>query len=116
MAGKKVTESFKVGDLVKIPHYGGQTARVVELWGPLGPGGVQVYRVRVRGRQKPVYIDLPRGPVGAPPARGLAAFDRRARHSSPSPLSPPSRSTCCCSSRRAAWPAGDPLTPAARGR
>jgi hypothetical protein len=58
MAGKKVAEPFKVGDLVKIRHYGGQTARVVELRGPLGPGGVQVYRVRVRGKLEPVYIEL----------------------------------------------------------
>jgi hypothetical protein len=58
MAGKKATEPFKVGDLVKIRHYGGQRARIVELWGPLGPGGVQVYRVRVLGKPKPVYIDL----------------------------------------------------------
>jgi hypothetical protein len=58
MAGKKVTEPFKVGDLVKIRHYGGQTARVVELWGPLGPGGAQVYRVSVEGKPEPVYIDL----------------------------------------------------------
>jgi hypothetical protein len=58
MAEKQVTEPFKLGDLVKIRHYGGQTARVVELWGPLAPGGIQVYRVRVRGKAKPVYIDL----------------------------------------------------------
>jgi hypothetical protein len=58
MADNQVTPLFKLGDRVKIRHYGGQKGRVVELWGPLGPGGVQVYRVRVLGKTKPVYIDL----------------------------------------------------------
>jgi hypothetical protein len=58
MASKRVREPFKLGDPVKIRYYGGQTGRIVELWGPLAPGGIQVYRVRVRGKAKPVYIDL----------------------------------------------------------
>jgi hypothetical protein len=58
MAGRKITEPFKLGDLVKIRYYGGQTGRIVEWYGPLAPGGIQVYRVRVRGKAEPVYIDL----------------------------------------------------------
>jgi hypothetical protein len=62
MAVKKVTEPLKLGDLVRIPHFGNQRARVVELWGALGEGGKQMYRVRVlqkRGEKtKPIYIDL----------------------------------------------------------
>ena len=62
MAGKKVTEPLKMGDLVRIPYLGNQRARVVELWGALGPGGMQAYRVRVlrkRGSKgSPIYVDL----------------------------------------------------------
>ena len=62
MAAKKVTEPLRMGDLVRIPHLGNQRARVVELWGALGPGGTQVYRVRVLQKKglktKPIYIDL----------------------------------------------------------
>jgi hypothetical protein len=32
--------------------------RIVELRGPLGPGGTQIYRVRVRRKPTPVYIEL----------------------------------------------------------
>jgi hypothetical protein len=32
--------------------------RIVELRGPLGPGGVQIYRVRFPGKPKPDYIEL----------------------------------------------------------
>jgi hypothetical protein len=63
MAAKKTGELFKVGDLVKIRYYGGQTGRVVEWYGPLAPGGMQLYRVRVRGKAKPVYIDLREDPM-----------------------------------------------------
>jgi hypothetical protein len=67
MAGKKVSEPLKLGDLVRIPHFGNQRARVVELWGALGPGGMQVYRMRVlqkRGlKTRPLYIDLPEDAV-----------------------------------------------------
>ena len=49
---------YEVGDIVEIRHYDHQKAKIVELRGPLGPGGVQIYRVRVRGRQPRVYIEL----------------------------------------------------------
>jgi hypothetical protein len=63
MAAKKVTtEPLKLGDLVRIPYLSNQRARVVELWGALGPGGMQVYRVRIlqkRGlKTRPMYVDL----------------------------------------------------------
>jgi hypothetical protein len=58
MAVKKVAEPLKLGDLVKIRNYAGKRGRIVELWGPLGPGGMRIYRVRVRQKPKPVYIDL----------------------------------------------------------
>jgi hypothetical protein len=57
MAAKKAAEPLKLGDLVKIRHYP-RRGRIVELWGALGPGGMNIYRVRVRRKPKPVYIDL----------------------------------------------------------
>ncbi len=58
MAKQKLTPLLKLGDRVRILRSRGLRGRIVELWGPLGPGGVQVYRVRVRRKPKPVYIDV----------------------------------------------------------
>jgi hypothetical protein len=58
MAVKKIAEPLKLGDLVKIRNYAGRRGRIVELWGPLGPGGMRIYRVRVPHKPKPIYIDL----------------------------------------------------------
>jgi hypothetical protein len=49
---------FKVGDLVKIRNSGYPRGRIVELRGPLGPGGAHVYRVRVRRKPKPLYVEV----------------------------------------------------------
>ncbi len=59
MAVKKTPETFKLGDRVKIRYSGFKEGRIVELRGPLAPGGVQVYRVRVRRKPTPMYIELP---------------------------------------------------------
>jgi hypothetical protein len=32
--------------------------RIVELRGPLGPGGAQVYRVRYRGKPRPADVEV----------------------------------------------------------
>ena len=58
MATKKVAQTLKLGDMVKIYHSGRKRGKIVELRGPLGPGGKQVYRVIVRRRPSPVYIEL----------------------------------------------------------
>ena len=58
MAGKKAATPLKLGDLVKIRHSADWRGRIVELRGPLGPGGVQIYRVRVQRKPKPAYIEL----------------------------------------------------------
>jgi hypothetical protein len=50
--------TLKLGELVQILHSGGRRGRIVELRGPLGPGGVQIYRVLVQRRPKPAYIEL----------------------------------------------------------
>jgi hypothetical protein len=59
MAAKKGAQTLKLGDLVKIRHSGFKRGRIVELWGALAPGGKQAYRVLVRKKPKPIYIDLP---------------------------------------------------------
>ncbi len=61
MAEQKLEASallFNLGDRVKIRHSGGMRGRIVELRGPLGPGGVQIYRVLVRRKPEPKYIEL----------------------------------------------------------
>jgi hypothetical protein len=59
MPEEKAAEPLKPGDWVKIRHSAFKRARIVELLGPLGPSGVQIFRVRVsRKPLKPVYIDL----------------------------------------------------------
>jgi hypothetical protein len=50
--------SLKLGDYVKIRHSGWRRGRIVELRGPLGPNGSQIYRVIVRRKPKPAYIEL----------------------------------------------------------
>jgi hypothetical protein len=48
----------KIGDRVKILHASEVYGRVVELRGPLGPGGAQVYRIMVRKKPKPSYVEV----------------------------------------------------------
>jgi hypothetical protein len=49
---------LKLGDHVKIRRSGGLSGKIVELRGPLGPGGAQIYRVLVRRKPEPKYIEL----------------------------------------------------------
>jgi hypothetical protein len=58
MAEKSAPPAFKVGDMVKIRYSGVERAKIVEWRGPLGPGGAQVYRLLVRRKPKPVYIEV----------------------------------------------------------
>ena len=53
---------FNLGDRVKIHRTGGMRGRIVELRGPLGPGGVQIYRVLVRRKPEPTYNSHPGSP------------------------------------------------------
>ena len=57
-AKKGADHLLKLGDLVRILHYGGQKGRIVEFRGPLGPGGARIYRVRIRQKPSPTYIEL----------------------------------------------------------
>jgi hypothetical protein len=70
MAVKKDSQTFKVGDMVHIRESGRKRGKIVELRGPLGPGGVQVYRVIVRRKPSPVYIELREDQLTAIPAAG----------------------------------------------
>lgn len=52
------TEPLKIGTLVKIRHSGYDPGRIVEFRGALGPNGARVYRVRVRKKPRPAYIEV----------------------------------------------------------
>jgi hypothetical protein len=58
MAKPKPTPLLKLGDRVRILRSGGLQGRIVELRGPLGPGGAQIYRVRIPFKPKPSYIEV----------------------------------------------------------
>jgi hypothetical protein len=58
MAEDKPAPQFKLGDRVKIRLSGGMRGLIVELRGPLGPGGVQIYRVRVPRWPEPHFIEV----------------------------------------------------------
>jgi hypothetical protein len=69
MAKKKPSHDFKLGDYVKILHFSDMHGRIVELRGPLAPGGGQVYRVRVPRKPKPLYIELTEDQLVTLPAK-----------------------------------------------
>ncbi|WP_439624711.1 hypothetical protein [Gemmata sp.] len=50
--------NLKRGDRVKIRSGSGHVGRIVELRGPLGPNGMQVYRVLLRTKPKPAYVEV----------------------------------------------------------
>jgi hypothetical protein len=57
VAETKPAPRFKYGDRVSI-RYSDMKGPIVELRGPLGPGGAQIYRVRVRRKPRPAYIEV----------------------------------------------------------
>ncbi|HEY7156159.1 MAG TPA: hypothetical protein VH575_19495 [Gemmataceae bacterium] len=66
MATKNSIPLFQLGDRVKI-HYSDWRGRIVEFRGPLAPGGVFVYRVRIPDKPKPIYIEVPEDELTAIP-------------------------------------------------
>lgn len=68
MATKKAPPLFQVGDRVKI-RYSDWRGRIIEFRGPLAPGGVFVYRVRIPNKPKPRYIELREDQLIAIPTR-----------------------------------------------
>jgi hypothetical protein len=78
MTEKKYAEPLlKVGDYVKIRHSGMKRGRIVELRGPLAPGGVQVYRVLLRRKPRRVYTELREDQVELIPPEERAAEGRQ---------------------------------------
>ena len=68
MAKSNSTPLLKLGDHVKVLHSGGMQSQIVELRGPLGPGGVQIYRIRVERKPKPRFIEVGEDQLAAIPA------------------------------------------------
>jgi hypothetical protein len=70
MPKKQTVPALKLGEYVRIRHSAYPPARIVELRGPLGPGGVQIYRVRIGWKPKPTYIELREDQLELIPAEG----------------------------------------------
>src|SRR5271163_4531492 len=58
MSKQKATPILRVGDYVTIPKTTYPNGRIVEARGRLGPGGAQIFRVRIPDKPKPIYIEL----------------------------------------------------------
>lgn len=57
-AAKKPAATFRLRDRVVIKHSAGMKGEVIELRGPLGPGGVAVYRVMLQRLPTLEYIEV----------------------------------------------------------
>lgn len=58
MTARPSDEPLKVGTIVRIRNSGFGPGKIVEYRGPLAPGHVRVYRVRVRGKPRPAYTEV----------------------------------------------------------
>ena len=58
MTTQNLTEPLKIGTIVRIRNSGYGRARIVEFRGPLGPKGARVYRILVRKKPRPAYIEV----------------------------------------------------------
>jgi hypothetical protein len=67
---KKPSQPLKLGDHVQVIYYPDLRGRIVELRGPLGPGGAQIYSIRVPRKPKPMYIELREDQLEVIPAEG----------------------------------------------
>jgi len=52
------TVKFKVGERVKLKTQAGRIGRITEYRGPLGPKGANVYRVLIRRKPRPGYVEV----------------------------------------------------------
>ena len=52
------TREVKRGDRVRIISGGGLEGRIIEFRGPLGPKGMPVYRVLLRKKPKPEFVEV----------------------------------------------------------
>jgi hypothetical protein len=55
---KQAAPAFKLGDRVRIHYSLYPPGRIVEERGPLGPGGAQIYGVRIGPKRRPIYIEV----------------------------------------------------------
>lgn len=55
---KKTVVGFCLGDRVVLTHSAGMRGKVVELRGPLGPGGAPVYRVLLGRKPRRRYVEV----------------------------------------------------------
>ena len=58
MTVQNLNEPLKIGTVVRIRNSGYGRARIVEFRGPLGPKGARVYRIVVRKKPRPAYIEV----------------------------------------------------------
>jgi hypothetical protein len=58
MTTHNLTEPLKIGTIVRIRDSDYGRARIVEFRGPLGPKGARVYRILVREKPRPAYIEV----------------------------------------------------------
>ena len=49
---------FQVGDWVRIKDSMYERVRIAGYWGPLGPKGARVYRIRLEKKPRLVYVDV----------------------------------------------------------
>lgn len=68
MTTQNLNEPLKVGTIVRIRDSGYGRAKIVEFRGPLGPKGARVYRLLVRGKPRPAYIEVLEEQLEAEPA------------------------------------------------
>jgi hypothetical protein len=69
---------FQLGDRVQIRYYPDWKGRIVELRGALGPGGVDIYRVRIGRTARPILIEVRGDQLIRLPAR-----KKRSRNATP---------------------------------
>ena len=58
MATRDVTQPYEIGTTFRIRDSGYGRARIVEFRGPLGPNGARVYRLQVRKKPRPAFIEV----------------------------------------------------------
>lgn len=60
--------SLKIGALVNIRNSSYRRGKIMEYRGPLRPGGAHIYRVRVRHKLTPTYVEFREDPLEIIPA------------------------------------------------
>jgi hypothetical protein len=70
MVRPRSTPLLKLGDCVRIRRSTGLRGLIVELRGPLGPHGAQIYRVRVERDPEPAFIEVREDQLEPLPAGG----------------------------------------------